>query len=87
MSAAAPTTALTVGQLADRIGRLTDGRLAARIDGDATTLIRAVAPLDAAGDGELAFLANVRYRNQALASRASSIRWASPATWTRSRTS
>nr|MCU0950182.1 UDP-3-O-(3-hydroxymyristoyl)glucosamine N-acyltransferase [Burkholderiaceae bacterium] len=73
MTAAAPTTALTVGQLADRIDGLAGGALAARIRGDSAAVIRAVAPLDAAGDGDLAFLANVRYRQQALLSRASAL--------------
>lgn len=73
MTAAAPTTALTVGQLADRIDALAGGALPATLSGDSAAVIRAVAPLDTAGDGDLAFLANVRYRQQALASRASAL--------------
>jgi UDP-3-O-[3-hydroxymyristoyl] glucosamine N-acyltransferase len=73
MTPAAPTAQLSVGQLAERIARATDGQLVARIAGESDTPIRAVAPLDRADEGELAFLANVRYRNQALASRASAL--------------
>lgn len=77
MAAAAPTTAMpvasTVGELAERISALTEGKLAARISGDAGILVRAVAPLDAAGAGDLSFLANIRYKAQALASRAGAI--------------
>jgi UDP-3-O-[3-hydroxymyristoyl] glucosamine N-acyltransferase len=73
MTRAAPTAQLSVGQLADRIGRATAGKLAVQISGSAETPIRAVAPLDQAGDGDLSFLANVRYRNQALASTAAAL--------------
>jgi len=73
MTAAAPTAQLSVGQLAERIGRQTESRLSARVSGDPDLMIRAVAPLDHAGDGELSFLANSRYRSQALASQASAL--------------
>jgi UDP-3-O-[3-hydroxymyristoyl] glucosamine N-acyltransferase len=73
MTSAAPTAELSVGQLAERIGRATSGQLVARVIGDPDTPIRAVAPLDQAGTADLAFLANVRYRNQALTSRAGAL--------------
>jgi len=73
MTAAGPTAHLSVGELADRIVRATGGKLAAAVRGDAATPITSVAPLDAAGEGALSFLANVRYKSQALASRAAAI--------------
>lgn len=73
MTTAVPTTVATVGQLADWIGRHTERALLASIAGDAQTVIRAVAPLDQASGNDLSFLANVRYRHQALASRAAAI--------------
>jgi UDP-3-O-[3-hydroxymyristoyl] glucosamine N-acyltransferase len=73
MTSAGPTALISVGQLADRIDRASSHTLSARIVGPSSTLISAVAPLDAAGDTALSFLANVRYRNQALASRAAAL--------------
>jgi UDP-3-O-[3-hydroxymyristoyl] glucosamine N-acyltransferase len=73
MTAAAPTAQLSVGQLAERIALATDGALAVALRGSADTMITAVAPLDTAGADHLSFLANVRYRQQALASRAGAI--------------
>lgn len=73
MTPAAPVPCLTVGQLADRIAGLTAGQLAARVTGDAGVAVHAVAPLDRAAAGELSFLANVRYKQQALASRAAAL--------------
>ena len=71
VAAAAPTALVPVGRLAERIADATGGALVARIVGDAGIGVQAVAPLDQADAGDLSFLANVRYRNQALASRAS----------------
>lgn len=73
MTAAVPTTVATVGQLADWIGRQTDGALQAVIAGARHTSIRAVAPLDLATATDLSFLANVRYRQQVTASKAGAI--------------
>ena len=73
MTAAVPTTVATVGQLADWIDRRTEGALAATIVGDPQTGVRAVAPLDQATAADLSFLANVRYRQQALATSAAAI--------------
>jgi UDP-3-O-[3-hydroxymyristoyl] glucosamine N-acyltransferase len=73
MTAAAPTALLSVGQLAERIAVATDGKLVATIQGSSDIMIGAVAPLDAAGQTDLGFLANVRYRQQALASKAAAI--------------
>jgi UDP-3-O-[3-hydroxymyristoyl] glucosamine N-acyltransferase len=73
MTDTAPPPWLTVGQLSERIAALTEGRLAARIEGDADQRIDGVAPLEQAGPGHLSFLANVRYRRQAVESRAGAI--------------
>jgi UDP-3-O-[3-hydroxymyristoyl] glucosamine N-acyltransferase len=47
--------------------------MAARLEGDADTPIRAVAPLDKAGPGDLSFLSNPRYRSQVAASGAAAL--------------
>ena len=73
MTDTAPPPWLTVGQLADRIAALTDGRLSASLDGATDLRIDGVAPLDEAGPGQLSFLANIRYRRQAVASNAAAI--------------
>ncbi|MFZ5541000.1 MAG: LpxD N-terminal domain-containing protein, partial [Pseudomonadota bacterium] len=64
---------LTIAQLAAAIERTTAGRLAAKISGDFNRRVDSVAPLEAAGDTQLSFLANPRYRAAALASRAAAI--------------
>lgn len=57
--------AYSLGQLAERF--------ACELQGDRDCLIRAVAPLDRAGDGEIAFLANPRFRDQLATSRAAAV--------------
>jgi len=73
MTDTAPPPWLTVGQLADRIAGLTEGRLAARVAGAGDMTIRGLAPLDEAGPDQLSFLANIRYRRQAVEARAGAI--------------
>jgi len=73
MTAAAPTALLPVGELAEQVRAHSGGGLAATVRGDAGTPIGAVAPLEAAGAGQLAFVASSRYRQQALASAAAAI--------------
>lgn len=73
MTESALRTGSTVGQLADCIAARTDGRLSATLTGAADHLIRGVAPLDEADADQLSFLANNRYRRQALESRAGAI--------------
>jgi len=48
-------------------------RSGAEMDGNGEVLISAVAPLDNAGDGTIAFLANPRYRSQLATTRASAV--------------
>jgi UDP-3-O-[3-hydroxymyristoyl] glucosamine N-acyltransferase len=48
-------------------------RSGADVDGDGDVLISAVAPLDSAGNGTIAFLANPRYRSQLATTRASAV--------------
>lgn len=55
----------TLGQLATDTG--------AQVVGDPTLIVRGLAPLDRAGDGQLAFLSNPLYLQQALDSRATAI--------------
>jgi len=59
-------SARTVSELCDAVANLTDGQLPARVLGDAAWRIEAVASLEAATPTHLAFLANARYRQQAL---------------------
>jgi UDP-3-O-[3-hydroxymyristoyl] glucosamine N-acyltransferase len=73
MTAATPTARIPVGELAERIDCASAGSLPARIVGPSDLPIDAVTPLDAATESSLAFLANVRYRQQAVASRAAAI--------------
>ncbi|HYB50226.1 MAG TPA: UDP-3-O-(3-hydroxymyristoyl)glucosamine N-acyltransferase [Burkholderiaceae bacterium] len=58
-------SARTVSELCDAVARLTEGQLTARIIGDAGLRVEAVASLETAGAGHLAFLSNARYRQQA----------------------
>jgi UDP-3-O-[3-hydroxymyristoyl] glucosamine N-acyltransferase len=63
---AAPTAGpFTLSQLAERCG--------GTVVGDGSTLIRQVNTLERAGAGELAFLANPKYRHQAGATRAAAV--------------
>jgi UDP-3-O-[3-hydroxymyristoyl] glucosamine N-acyltransferase len=55
----------TLAELAERVG--------GAVEGDATTVIARVAPLEAAGDGELSFFTNARYRAAFEASRAAAV--------------
>lgn len=73
MADAAPSARLTVGQLSDRIAALTDGRLQADLLGASDLPIEGVAPLDEADARHISFLANIRYRRQAVESRAAAI--------------
>ena len=57
--------AFTLAEIAARFG--------GRIVGDPGILIRQVGTLARAGEGEIAFLANPRYRTQLAASRASAV--------------
>ena len=59
-------SARTVSELCDAVASLTEAQLSARVLGDATLRIEAVASLEAAKPAHLAFLANARYRQQAL---------------------
>jgi UDP-3-O-[3-hydroxymyristoyl] glucosamine N-acyltransferase len=56
---------ITLGTLVDALG--------GRLIGDAGTVIRRLAPLATAGEGELAFVAHVRYRAQVATTRASAL--------------
>lgn len=57
--------AYSLGQLAERFG--------CEVHGDPACVIRAVAPLARAGEGEIAFLANSKFRDQLAASRAAAV--------------
>jgi UDP-3-O-[3-hydroxymyristoyl] glucosamine N-acyltransferase len=57
---------ITVPDLCAAVAALCDGKLAARVVGSASTALERVAGLDAAQAADLAFLANPRYRQQAL---------------------
>jgi UDP-3-O-[3-hydroxymyristoyl] glucosamine N-acyltransferase len=63
-------SARTVQDLSEAVAALTQGRLPARIVGDAGRAVHGVASLEAAREADLAFLANLKYRQQAQASRA-----------------
>jgi UDP-3-O-[3-hydroxymyristoyl] glucosamine N-acyltransferase len=66
-------SALSLADLNAAIGRASGGRLAASIQGSADIRIDGLAPLASAGAGDLAFLANPRYRNDALTTRAGAV--------------
>ncbi len=57
---------ITVPDLCAAVAGLSGGKLAARVVGDGTVALERVAGLDAAGHADLAFLANPRYRQQAV---------------------
>jgi len=63
----------TVSELFDSVARAAQGKLPARVVGDPAVPIEGVAGLETAGPGELAFLANLRYRQQAQQSRAGAV--------------
>jgi UDP-3-O-[3-hydroxymyristoyl] glucosamine N-acyltransferase len=63
---------LSLSELTAAVEQRTGGRLKATVIG-AETSVRALAPLATAGPGDLAFLANARYRADALATRAGAI--------------
>jgi UDP-3-O-[3-hydroxymyristoyl] glucosamine N-acyltransferase len=67
------TAGLTAAQLARAVQERSAGRLVAQLAGPVDVLIRSLAPLASAGPDELAFLANLRYRQQALHTRAAAL--------------
>ncbi|MGB2818098.1 MAG: UDP-3-O-(3-hydroxymyristoyl)glucosamine N-acyltransferase [Burkholderiaceae bacterium] len=68
-----PASARSLADLTAAVGRASGGRLAATIQGSADTRIDGLAPLASAGATHLAFLANPRYRNDALTTRAGAV--------------
>jgi UDP-3-O-[3-hydroxymyristoyl] glucosamine N-acyltransferase len=66
-------SALSLADLTAAIGAASGGRLAATIHGAADTRIDGLAPLATAGPSDLAFLANPRYRSDALTTRAGAV--------------
>jgi UDP-3-O-[3-hydroxymyristoyl] glucosamine N-acyltransferase len=68
-----PASALSLADLNAAIGRATGGRLAASIQGSAAIRLDGLAPLASAGATDLAFLANPRYHNDALTTRAGAV--------------
>jgi UDP-3-O-[3-hydroxymyristoyl] glucosamine N-acyltransferase len=68
-----PASALSLADLNAAIGRASGGRLVATIQGSADTRIDGLAPLASARATDLAFLANPRYRNDALTTRAGAV--------------
>jgi UDP-3-O-[3-hydroxymyristoyl] glucosamine N-acyltransferase len=66
-------SAQTLADLNAAVGRASGGRLAGTIRGASDVRIEGVAPLAGAGPTDLAFLANPRYRDDALATRAAAI--------------
>ena len=63
----------TVSELCEAVVGLSGGQLGARVLGDPQLRINAVAGLETAGLGDLAFLANPRYRSQAQQSGAGAV--------------
>ena len=68
-----PASALSLAELDAAVGRASGGRLAASIQGSAGVRIDGLAPLASAGATDLAFLANPRYLNDALKTRAGAV--------------
>lgn len=64
---------LTVGDLISAVDSASERRLAVRLFGPAQAEIDSVAPLGTAGERQLSFLANVRYRSAATASAAGAL--------------
>src|SRR5271165_4065066 len=65
--------ARTVSELSEAVATLAGGHLPARLLGDSGLRVDGVAGLETAGAGDLAFLANLRYRKHALASAAGAL--------------
>jgi UDP-3-O-[3-hydroxymyristoyl] glucosamine N-acyltransferase len=68
-----PASAQSLADLNAAIGRASGGRLSATIQGPPDTRIGGIAPLATAGASDLAFLANPRYRAEALTTRAAAV--------------
>jgi UDP-3-O-[3-hydroxymyristoyl] glucosamine N-acyltransferase len=64
---------LSLSELTAAIAVRTQGRLSAAVHGDPERRVESVAPLSTATDSDLTFLANPRYRRDALASQAGAI--------------
>lgn len=64
---------LSLSELTAAIAERTHGRLRAVVHGDGARRVESVAPLSTATDADLTFLANPRYRRDALASKAGAI--------------
>jgi UDP-3-O-[3-hydroxymyristoyl] glucosamine N-acyltransferase len=62
-----------IDELADAVGRASAGRLPFVLYGEASRRVSGVAPLQTAGEEQLSFLANPRYRAAVAASRAGAI--------------
>src|SRR5438132_5192894 len=56
---------LTLGEIVSRLG--------GRVAGDASTVVRQVASLEGAGDGQISFFTGSRYREQLAATRAAAV--------------
>ncbi|MFW6133693.1 MAG: UDP-3-O-(3-hydroxymyristoyl)glucosamine N-acyltransferase [Planctomycetota bacterium] len=65
MTAPDTTTEMTLGELAEHVG--------GRLQGDPQRTVRGVAPVDAAGDDEVSFLANEKYERHAAETRAAAL--------------
>ncbi|MGZ9030679.1 MAG: UDP-3-O-(3-hydroxymyristoyl)glucosamine N-acyltransferase [Burkholderiaceae bacterium] len=68
-----PASALSLADLNAAIGRGSGGRLVAVVKGSADIRVDRVAPLASAGATDLAFLANPRYLNDAMTTRAGAV--------------
>src|SRR5512145_2318165 len=66
-------SALSLADLNAAVGRASGGRLTATIRGSADIPVNGLAPLASADPSDLAFLANPRYRDDALATRAAAV--------------
>lgn len=66
-------SALSLADLNASVSRASGGRLTASIRGSSDTRVDGLAPLASAGPTQLAFLANPRYRNDALTTRAAAV--------------
>jgi UDP-3-O-[3-hydroxymyristoyl] glucosamine N-acyltransferase len=64
---------LSLSELTAAIARRTEGRLHATVRGDSAVRVAAVATLSAAATSDLSFLANSRYRSDAIGTRAGAI--------------
>jgi UDP-3-O-[3-hydroxymyristoyl] glucosamine N-acyltransferase len=64
---------LSLSELTAAVEQRTGGRLKATLSGDAATRVSGLAPLAAAGPHDLTFLANPRYRAEALSTRAAAL--------------